>query len=184
MTTVETSRLVLRPFAGFDLDALTEVFAAREVWAYPYRRGLTPEETGAFLEHRARGWSERGFDLWAAVERASDALMGFIGLSVPEHLPEILPAVEVGWRLHPRFWGRGYATEGGDAALRFGFEVLGLDRIVSAYEPENVASGAVMARLGMTVDRDTVHPGRGVPVRVCAITREEWTARGPLLGRW
>jgi RimJ/RimL family protein N-acetyltransferase len=183
VTTIETPRLLLRPFDASDLDALADVFAAREVWEHPLQRGLTRDETAAFLGRRAAGWAERGFDLWAAVERASGALMGFVGLSVPDFLPEILPAVEVGWRLHPRHWGHGYATEGGDASLRFGFEKLRLERIVSVFEPANVASGAVMARLGMTVERDTVHPAHGVPVRVCAITRDEWAARGPLPAR-
>ena len=156
------------------------VFAERAVWEYPLQRGRTRDETAEFLERRVRGWDDHGFDLWAAVERASDELMGCIGLSVPDFLPEILPAVEVGWRLHPRYWGQGYATEGGDASLRFGFERLGLDRIVSVYEPINEASGRVMEHLGMRFDRDTVHPERQIPVRVLAITRAEWEARGPL----
>jgi RimJ/RimL family protein N-acetyltransferase len=80
----------------------------------------------------------------------------------------------VGWRFDPAVWGRGLATEAGAAGLRFGFEHLGLDRIVSVYEPENVKSGRVMERLGLTFDRDTTHPASGVPVRVMAIRRDEW----------
>ncbi|HEX5614499.1 MAG TPA: GNAT family N-acetyltransferase [Acidimicrobiia bacterium] len=171
---------MLRPFTDDDLDALVGIFAERAVWEYPFQRARTPEEAAAFLANVQRQRAERGFDLWASIERASGDLMGFIGLTVPTFLPEILPAVEVGWRIHPRFWGHGYATEGGDASLRYGFEQLGLDRIVSVYEPINDASGAVMRRLGMRHDRDTVHPERQIPVRVYAMTREEWEARGPL----
>jgi RimJ/RimL family protein N-acetyltransferase len=153
------------------------------VWEYPFQRARTRDEAEAFLAKCIAERAARGFDLWASIERASGDLMGFIGLTVPTFLPEILPAVEVGWRIHPRFWGQGYATEGGDASLRYGFEVLGLDRIVSVYEPVNDASGAVMRRLGMFHDRDTIHPERQIPVRVYALTREQWEARGPLGGR-
>ncbi len=48
---------------------------------------------------------------------------------MPTFLPEILPAVEVGWRLAPAAWGKGYTTEGATAALNQAFTTLGLDRV-------------------------------------------------------
>jgi RimJ/RimL family protein N-acetyltransferase len=89
---------------------------------------------------------------------------------------QVMPTVEVGWRLDPDYWGHGLATEGGRAALSFAFETLGLDEIVSIYEPDNVASGRVMEHLGMRPERDTVHPTLGVPLRVYRIDRPEWSA--------
>jgi RimJ/RimL family protein N-acetyltransferase len=174
---VRTARLELRPFRDDDLDALTRLHAIPEFWWFPLRRGQTAEETRDFLARRRQRWAEQGFDLWAAVLRETGDLVGWAGLTVPDFLPEIMPAVEVGWRFDPAVWGRGLATEAGAAGLRFGFEELGLDRIVSAYEPENVASGRVMERLGLELDRDTTHPTRDVPVRVMRITREQWDAR-------
>lgn len=61
----------------------------------------------------------------------------------------MLPAVEVGWFVDRRYWGNGLATEGGRRSLTFGFEELGLDRIIARYDPENYASGKVMEKLGM-----------------------------------
>jgi RimJ/RimL family protein N-acetyltransferase len=75
-------------------------------------------------------------------------------LSIPTFLPEVLPAVEVGWRLGERHRGHGFATEAGRAWVRYGFEELRLESIVSIYEPENIASGAVMRRLGFTLERE------------------------------
>ncbi|MCU1428690.1 MAG: hypothetical protein JWL83_2690, partial [Actinomycetia bacterium] len=157
--------------------------AIPEFWWYPMRRGTTRVETEAFLKRRMDAWAAHGFDLWAAVLRDSGALIGWAGLSEPTFLPEILPAVEVGWRFDPAYWGRGLATEAGDAGLRFGFEKLGLDRIVSVFEPENVKSGRVMERLGMVLDRDTTHPLTHVPVRVMAISRAAWRDRSGGRGR-
>ena len=173
---VETERRLLRSWRPDDLEALARVFAKPEVWEFPFGRGLTADETRAFLDRKLDEWVTRGWSQWAVTDKSSGTLIGFLGLNPPGFLPEVMPAVEVGWRLDPDYWGRGLATEGGRAALRFGFEVLGLDEIVSIYEPANVASGRVMQKLGMKVDRDTVHPERGLPLRVYKILRREWTA--------
>jgi hypothetical protein len=87
------------------------------------------------------------------------------------------PAIEVGWRLGDRYRGRGYATEAGSAWVSYGFEQLGLDRIVSIYEPHNAASGAVMRRLGFTLERETTHPAGGVPLHMTSLARTAWLAR-------
>ncbi|HEX4819823.1 MAG TPA: GNAT family N-acetyltransferase [Acidimicrobiales bacterium] len=171
---VETERLLLRSWRRDDVDALSRVFAKPEVWHFPFGRGWTADETSAFLDRKLDEWATRGWSQWAVIDKSSDVLIGFLGLNPPGFLPEVMPTVEVGWRIDPEYWGRGLATEGGRAALRFGFEDLGLDEIVSIYEPANVASGRVMERLGMTHDRDTVHPERGIPLRVYKLLREDW----------
>jgi RimJ/RimL family protein N-acetyltransferase len=95
---------------------------------------------------------------------------------VPHFLPEILPAVEVGWRLAGPWRGHGLATEAGAAALEFGFTLGGLDRIVSIYEPENVPSGRVMERLGFTLHLTTTGQ-RGEEVAVKELLRGQWEER-------
>ncbi len=85
---------------------------------------------------------------------------------MPEFLPEVLPAVEIGWRLARPAWGQGLATEGARATVDFAFGPLGLERIVSITVPENRDSWNVMQKLGMTLERTTVHPERGVDVVV------------------
>jgi RimJ/RimL family protein N-acetyltransferase len=176
MEVVETDRLVMRRWRADDLDALFGVFAKPDVWWYPFRRGWTVEETEAFLDRKIQEWDSRGWSQWAVVDKQAQLLIGFLGLCPPAFLPEVMPTVEVGWRLDPTFWGRGLATEGGHAALDVGFRVLELDEIVSIYEPDNVASGRVMEHLGMSWDRETRHPERGTPLRVFKIRRESWQA--------
>jgi RimJ/RimL family protein N-acetyltransferase len=149
-----------------DVDALALLHAQESFWRYPFGRGWSRDETEAFLERTIARYADPGIGVCAAVVRDTRELAGWVGLAVPEFLPEILPAVEVGWRLGKQFWGRGYATEAGAAWLRYGFDVLGLDEIVSIYEPDNVASRAVMDRLGFALARDTIDPERGIPLRV------------------
>ena len=62
-----------------------------------------------------------GFGIEALIDRATGAMIGWAGLAVPHFLPEVLPAVEVGWRLARAQWGKGLATEAGAAAVDFGF---------------------------------------------------------------
>ena len=122
-------------------------------------------------------YDEDGFGLEAVIERSTGDLIGWAGLAVPHFLPEVLPSVEVGWRLAPAARGRGLATEAGAAAVRYGFTDGGLERIVSIYEPENVPSGKVMERLGFTRFLTTTGP-RGELLDVTELTRADWEAQG------
>jgi RimJ/RimL family protein N-acetyltransferase len=173
MDHVETERLILRRWRSDDIDALAKVFAKPDVWWFPHERGLSVAETRAFLDRKLDEWNTRGWSQWAVTMKETQELIGFAGLNPPAFLPEVMPAVEVGWRLDPDYWGRGLASEAGRAGIDVGFDVLGLEEIVSIYEPANVASGRVMKRLGLTHDRDTVHPALGVPLRVFKIRRTD-----------
>lgn len=112
--------------------------------------------------------------MWAAELKAVHALIGYVGLAIPTWLPQVLPAVEVGWRLHPDHWGKGLATEGGRASLRHGFVELHLDRIIGIYHPSNVASRRVMEKLGMRPCLRTKEPEQGHEVAVYEMNREDW----------
>jgi RimJ/RimL family protein N-acetyltransferase len=169
-----TSRLRLRRWRRDDIAALTDVFAKPEVWQFPFGRGFSTEETEAFLAFRIAEQAIGGWSDWAVELRDSGRLIGYFGLSEPHFLPEVMPTVEIGWRLDPVAWGRGLATEGARAALAEGFSNSALHEVVSIYQPENVASGRVMERLGMHFDRDTVHPTRALALRVYRLSRVEW----------
>jgi RimJ/RimL family protein N-acetyltransferase len=177
-TEVETERLLLRCWRPDDLDRLAEIFSNEAVWRYPFRRGWSRDETRDFLNRKIDEWRHRGWSQWAVEIKSESQLIGFLGLAPPEFLPEVMPTVEVGWRLDPAWWGRGLATEGGRAALNYAFETLNLDEVVSIYEPENIASGRVMERLGMSPHLDTTHPSLAVPLCVYRITATEWRAPG------
>jgi RimJ/RimL family protein N-acetyltransferase len=174
---LRTDRLVLRPLGRGDLDDLAALHAEESFWRYPFGRGWSKTETESFLERTIERYQDPGIAVSAVVVAASGELAGWAGLSVPTFLPEILPAVEVGWRLGEQHRRRGFATEAGRAWIGYGFEELKLESIVSIYQPENTASGAVMQRLGFTFDRETVHPERGVGLHVMSLSRSAWQSR-------
>lgn len=176
---VTTERLELRRFRHDDLDELADVFAVEEVWHYPFGRGLTREETQGFLDRQIAAWEGCGFGLWNVVERSTGRQRGFVGLSVPGFLPELLPQwVEVGWRLHPDVWGRGYASEGATAALDQAFTTLGLREVCSVPETINTASVRVCERLGLRFVREAEIPAnehRGAVIgSIYETTAAEW----------
>lgn len=162
-----------------DLGPLAEIFAKPEVWTYPFGRGWTTSETENFLRGRIEAQDTAWLGPGAAEERATGRLVGYILLSVPTYLPEVMPKIEIGWRLDPVVWGRGLATEGAAALLAYAFEQLALPEVLSVYEPDNVASGRVMEKIGMHVERDTVHPFFQRPLRIYRLSREEWEASHP-----
>jgi RimJ/RimL family protein N-acetyltransferase len=157
---VETDRLLLRPWRpAEDLDAVAAMNADPAVmrWVAP-NRPLSRAESAELLDRFVRHWDEHGFGLWAVVPRGSAGCVGFAGLAIPSFLPAVLPAVEVGWRLAPEWWGRGYATEAARASLEFGFGRLGLRAVVSIIDERNERSLAVARRLGMRRGADHLHP--------------------------
>jgi RimJ/RimL family protein N-acetyltransferase len=112
--TIETPHLTLRPFAASDFEDFARMSADPEVMRYlgdgcPLGRINAWFEMASFIGH----WYLLGFGEWAAEEKATGAFVGRIGLQRPEGWP----ATEVGWVLCREHWGKGYATEGGRAAL-------------------------------------------------------------------
>ena len=174
--TLTTARAVLRPFVLEDLAELVGVHAEESFWWYPLRGAMTTEQTAAFLVRTIERYETDGFGIEAVIDRFTGAMIGCAGLAVPHFLPEVLPAVEVGWRLSGPYRGRGLATEIGRAAVDWGFTTGGLTRLVSIYEPANLASGRVMEHLGFTPALSTTHPGRGDAILVTELSREQWAA--------
>jgi RimJ/RimL family protein N-acetyltransferase len=172
-----TERLRLRMWRDEDLDPLAEIYADPEVMRFIRNGSIrTAQETAADLARMRQEWRERGYGLFAVEVRESGELAGWAGLAVPNFLPEVLPSVEIGWRLGRAHWGRGYATEAARVAMAFGFDEAGLDRMVSICNVQNHASRRVMTKLGMTLQRRTATPAHGTPVDVTEITRTRFAA--------
>ena len=104
--------------------------------------------------------AQRGWGMWALEVPGVHSFAGFVGLNLPGYEAPWMPAVEIGWRLAPAAWHKGYATEGAAAALNFAFTHLELPQVVALSVPTNEPSHCVMDRLGMVRDfvADFDHP--------------------------
>lgn len=180
--TLTTERLVLRPWRDSDLASFAALNADPVVMEH-FPAPLTRAESDAVAGRMRRSLAERGYGWWAAEAPGVAPFVGVIALAVPNFEAPFMPAVEVGWRLATAFWGRGYATEGAREALRFGFEDLNLEEIVSLTATTNTRSQAVMQRLGMRhdpaddFDHPKLPPGHRLRRHVLfRRMREDWAA--------
>jgi len=154
-----TERLILRRWRDSDRAPFRNMNADKRVMEF-MPKPLTPEESNRMVERIERHFERHGFGLFAAEEKGSGDLLGFVGLAVPEFAASFTPCVEIGWRLARERWGQGLATEGAREVLRHAFEDLGLAELVSFTVPANARSRRVMERLGMARDLpcDFDHP--------------------------
>ena len=165
--TLQTSRLILRPFRQDDLDRLSELMANPGFMRFS--TGLySREQTATFLD-KLLGWEEKGIpSLFAVILPETGDLLGYCGFYHPEGFDD----TEIGYRLDPEFWNRGFATEAARSVRDCGFREWKLDRMISLIHPENIPSRRVAEKNGMTLERETTF--KGFPTQVFAITRDKW----------
>ncbi len=154
---LRTERLLLRDWRQSDLEPFAALNADPEVMRY-FPAPLSRDASDALAARSSASLAERTWGLWA-VER-DGLFLGFTGLAVPGFEAHFTPAIEIGWRFARSAWGSGYATEAASAVLRFAFDELALDQVVSFTAVENRRSRAVMERIGMVHDQagDFDHP--------------------------
>jgi len=156
---IQTTRLKLRRWLPEDRAPFAAMNADPRVMEY-LPTPLSRPESDAFIVRAEAHFEKHGFGLWAVEALEDGSFAGFVGLARPLFDAPFTPCVEIGWRLAPAYWGRGYATEGARAVLRHGFEVVRLPEILSWTVPHNTRSRRVMEKLGMTHDPkdDFDHP--------------------------
>jgi RimJ/RimL family protein N-acetyltransferase len=132
---------------------------------------FTPAETRSWLTLNAELRNETGFSVWAADLKPETTFVGWLGVTEPRWFPELMPTPEIGWFIDRAYWGQGLATEGAVAAVEFAFEQLEIERLIGIYNPENLASGRVMEKIGMTFWNQRPHPRYGFPLRIYQISR-------------
>jgi len=144
-----TDRLILRRWSDSDREPFARINADPRVMEF-FAECLSRERSDALVDRAECHFREHGFGPCAAEFRGDGTFIGFIGLSIPSFQTHFTPCVEIGWRLAADYWRQGLATEGARAAVRYGFEILGLEEIVSFTVPANTRSRKVMEKLGMT----------------------------------
>ena len=147
MTFLETERLVLREITSNDYEDLCRMNGDHEVMKYVgdgsvRTREMMVHEMEMLMSHYLR---HPGLGIWAVERKEPREFLGAAGLVYYDNTPEI----EVGYRFLKENWNNGYATEAAAALVRYGFETLGLEKIVSSAHVDNRASIRVMEKIGM-----------------------------------
>jgi RimJ/RimL family protein N-acetyltransferase len=142
-----TLRLALSEITPYNANELYELDADPRVMRYiGSGRISTREQIDAAMRRLPRAYALfPGLGTWRATRRDNGDFVGWFALKYIPGTTEI----EVGYRLRHAAWGRGYATEGARELVRYGFDDLGLHRIIGVTHPANVASQRVLEKIGL-----------------------------------
>jgi RimJ/RimL family protein N-acetyltransferase len=154
---VRTERLLLRRWLDSDREPFARLTADADVMRF-FPAPLDRAQSDGLAARADALFDLCGYGLWALERLDTGEFIGFTGLApMPEGIPGA-GGVEVGWRLAPSAWGLGFATEAATAALRFGFDTVGLAEVNSITAVVNIRSRRVMERLGMHPVDEFDHP--------------------------
>lgn len=171
MREIETQILRLRKFTLNDLDDLYRLYSDADVMRYIGRGIKTRNETQTALSSLIKHY-EHGFGMWAIIHKADHKLIGRCGLCFLDNTPE----VELGYLLDKSYWRKGLATEASIASLKYGFEVVKLEKIVAIAQLKNIASRRVMEKVGMKYEKDAYFYNKDVVYY--AISRDVYQTSG------
>ena len=171
-----TARLELRPFCLDDAACVQRLAGDRAIAdttlnvPHPYPDGIAE----AWIDTLALGYRAGTLSAFAIVRREDEELVGAMSLKLDRELDK----GELGYWVGRPFWNAGFATEAAEAVLEYGFESLGLNRIVARHFVRNPASGRVMEKIGLlpegTARQDAKKWGVYEDLKQWAILREDW----------
>jgi RimJ/RimL family protein N-acetyltransferase len=144
---LQTLRLDLREFVASDVDDIARLDGDRRVMKYIGDGRATDRAAAVATVRRVMRYPRLYADLgaWRASRRDTGAFIGWFSLKYAGRSSDI----EIGYRLVPEAWGLGFATEGASAMRDYGFDDVGLNRIIGVTHPGNRASQHVLTKIGM-----------------------------------
>ena len=173
-----TARLFLRPPERGDSDSIAKLHGDPAVMRF-IDLGK-PVAADVVLNHDM-GWLlddyGDGIGYWIAIDRSTETKVGWFGLRPSAHSPL---DVELGYRLHPEFWGRGLATEAASALVEYAFDSTGIQRVFATTMVFNVGSRKVMEKAGLRHVRTWLYdgpdpiPGAELGDVEHALTSDQW----------
>lgn len=154
---IQTERLGLRNWSMEDLDSMTALNQDPKVMEF-FPALQNREKTADLITRMQDHYADQGFCYFAADILETGEFIGFIGLMTQTYLSEYGEFTDIGWRLKQAAWGKGFATEGAKACLKFAKDVLEKKEIYSVCSVINVKSEKVMLKIGMKKSHTFKHP--------------------------
>jgi RimJ/RimL family protein N-acetyltransferase len=146
-TIIETNRLLLRTFTEDDAALIYELNLDPDVIRYTHDPIKDLAHASEILEKVIiPQYVLYNHGRWAVHIRSTLEFLGWCGLKYRAQQNEIDP----GYRFKKEGWGKGYATEAAWASIQYGFEKIGLQRIVARAEIDNIGSWKVLEKCGMS----------------------------------
>ena len=151
---IETARLIIRPFKLNDIEAAYKMNLDAEVSKFTGDGGIVSKKEieRRIVEDVLGDYKKHGFGRLAVELKGENKFIGFTGLKYLSDLEE----VDLGFRFMKKYWGKGIATESAEASIKFGFENLGLNKIIGLVLPENIASIRVLEKSGFEYEKEII----------------------------
>lgn len=174
--TLNTERLTLRRMLVSDTDDMYEYARRESVTRYltwnPHR---SRDYTREYLQYIGTHYTIGDFFDWGVIHNGDDKFIGTCGFTRFDYNHN---CGEIGYVLNPEYWGHGFADEAVREVMKFGFEVLGLNRIEAKFMEGNESSRRVMEKTGMTFEgyhrKSMLIKGEYKTIGVCSILRNEY----------
>ncbi len=159
MQILETERLFIRHLTQNDAEFILELLNEPGFIRNIADRGVrTIEDAQAYIQNGpVTSYAKNGFGLFAVELKATGVPIGMCG----PIRRDVLPDVDIGYALLERYWKKGYAHEAAAAVLAYGYEVIGLKRIVAITALDNNASARVLEKIGLQYEGIINLPGLG-----------------------
>lgn len=172
---IETQGFIMRPFTESDVPNIFELDSKPEVHEFLGKKPITTmKEAEKIIQDILRQYEENDLGRLAVIEKSTNS---FVGWSALKYETNVIPSpyYDIGYRLLPRFWGKGIATVTALAALKYGFEERGFDKICGAAEIANIASNKVLLKIGLKL-KETLELFE-TPCHWYELTREQWESK-------
>lgn len=153
----KSKRLGFRQWLDRDIEPFVELNQNPRIMEF-FPETKSREEVLEMIEIVKSQINQWGYGWFAVDELSSGLFIGFIGVNHPRFESFFTPCLEIGWRLHADFWGKGYATEGAETCLKYAFEKLEESTVYSFTAISNTRSERVMIKLGMKKEGEFDHP--------------------------
>jgi [ribosomal protein S5]-alanine N-acetyltransferase len=159
---LQTDRLLLRHISEADAPLIYALNTTPGVLQYVHEPALKNEADAlrVIREIILPQYSLYNLGRWAIERREDGQFMGWCGLKYLADEDE----VDLGYRLLPPYWGKGYATEAARDTLQFGFAQRNLKTIVGRAHIDNVASWTVLEKIGMQYQHTAEEDGETIKI--------------------
>lgn len=152
-----SDRLGFRSWTDDDLDLMTELNNNEAVMEY-FPSLQNRETTYTFIKKMYTQFEANHFCYFAVELLENEEFIGFIGLSKQDHGLDKGDFIDIGWRLNPKVWGKGLATEGAKVCLQFAKNKFQIREIYAIAVKSNTPSIRVMEKIGMKLEETFIHP--------------------------
>ena len=183
MIKCETKRLILHECQDKDFEQFFTLNQDPDVMEY-FPNIFSYQETIELITKIKNKFKSNGFGFYTCELKENQQFVGSIGLNIPDFNAHFTPCVEIGWRIHKKFWGQGIAVEAAQKCLEIGFTQFNLSEIVSFTAKNNKKSERVMQKLSMSNNQseEFYHPQLAKDHPLCLhvlyrLTKANWDAQ-------